>query len=122
MQNRSIIHSFANALAGIVRMIQTERNAKVHVIVAVGVVTIAAVLNLKPIEWAILILTIGVVLAAEAINTAVEAVVDFVSPEFHDLAKVAKDSTAAAVLIVAIAAVVVGILILGPPLLDRLMA
>lgn len=71
-------------------------------------------------QWAILVLTIALVLFAEMINTVVEAVVDLITEEQHSLAKVAKDVSAGAVLVTAIAAVLVGLLILGPPLLARL--
>ncbi|MCX7421492.1 MAG: diacylglycerol kinase family protein [Planctomycetia bacterium] len=68
-------------------------------------------------EWAILSLTIGTVCAAESANTAIEFVVDLVSPEYHDLARRSKDAAAGAVLIMALTALVIGGLILGPPLL-----
>ena len=71
-------------------------------------------------EWAIIILTVALVWAAEFANTALEAVVDLASPEKHPLAKVGKDVGAAAVLIAALTAVLVGLLILGPPLWERL--
>ena len=71
-------------------------------------------------DWAVLILTIAMVFTAEFINTAIEAVVDLASPEKHPLAKVGKDVGAAAVLISAIAAVLIGLLILGPPLWVKL--
>lgn len=67
-------------------------------------------------EWAILLLTIGSVIAAEVMNTAIEIVVDLVQPNFHPLAGMAKDVAAGAVLMTAIQAVAVGIVIFGPPL------
>ena len=84
------------------------------------VVLLAAILRLSAPEWAILVLTIGAVLAAETFNTVIETVVDLVSPEHHELAKAAKDTAAGAVLLLAMAAVVVGLLILGPPLYKQL--
>lgn len=122
MQNRSIVHSFSNAIAGLARLIRTQRNAKIHVAVAVAVIAVSSFVELSHTDWAILILTIGSVVAVEAMNTAVEALVDLVSPDYNDLAKVAKDTAAAAVLLMAIAAIAVGILLLGPPLFDRLFA
>ena len=71
-------------------------------------------------DWAILLLTIALVWVAEFVNTAVEALVDLLSPEIHPLAKAAKDIAAASVLIAALAALVVGLLVLGPPLWLRL--
>ena len=70
--------------------------------------------------WAVLVLTIAMVFTAEFINTAIEAVVDLASPGKHPLAKVGKDVGAAAVLVAALSAVLIGLLILGPPLWDRL--
>jgi len=70
----------------------------------------------------VLILTTAVVFAAEFMNTAIEAVVDLASPEFHPLAKIGKDVGAAAVLVAALAAILIGLLILGPPLLEKLLS
>lgn len=67
-------------------------------------------------DWAVLLLTIALVWTAEFINTALEAVVDLASPQHHPLAKVGKDVGAAAVLIAALTSILVGLLILGPPL------
>ena len=77
-------------------------------------------MRLDAVRWAVLVLTISLVFFAEMVNTVVEAIVDLVTPEYHPLAKVAKDVSAGAVLVTAMAAVVVGLLILGPPLLARL--
>ena len=74
-------------------------------------------LRLDAVRWAVLVLTISLVFFAEMVNTVVEVIVDLVTPEYHPLAKVAKDVSAGAVLVTAMAAVVVGLLILGPPLL-----
>jgi diacylglycerol kinase len=77
-------------------------------------------LGLPPRDWAVIILTVTMVFAAEFVNTAIEAVVDLASPTHHPLAKVGKDVGAAAVLIAALAAVLIGVLILAPPLWARL--
>ena len=111
--------SFAFAFAGIGHLFRTQRNARIHVAVAVIVCLLAAWLRVTRVEWAILILTIACVLILEGLNTALEAVVDLASPQIHPLAKIAKDVTAGMVLIAAIAAVIVGLLILGPPLWAR---
>lgn len=84
------------------------------------VLGLATWLQLDRLSLAVLVLTIGAVLAAETINTTVEALVDLLSPEFHDRAKIAKDVAAGAVLIVSLAAIVIGVLLLGPPLWQRL--
>lgn len=77
-------------------------------------------LHLPMRDWAVLLLTIALVWTAEFINTALEAVVDLASPQHHPLAKVGKDVGAAAVLIAALTSVLVGLLILGPPLWEKL--
>ncbi len=120
MKTKSLCHSFRCALAGLVYVLRTQRNAKIHLVIAVTVVLIAAFLDLSLLDWAILVLTIGVVFAAEIGNTVVEAIVDLVSPEDNHLAKVAKDAAAAAVLCLAAISIAVGLLVLGQPLYDRL--
>ena len=81
---------------------------------------LAAWLRISRVEWAVIIFTIALVLILEGLNTAVEAAIDLASPEFHRLAKAAKDLAAGMVLIASIASIGVGLLILGPPLWARL--
>ena len=109
------------AWQGLVYTVQTQRNARIHLFVGSVVFVVAGWLNLDTVRWSVLVLTIGGVLAAETINTTVEAVVDLLSPEWHAQAKVAKDVAAAGVLILSMTAVVIGLLILGPPLCHRLL-
>jgi len=116
----SRIHSFGNAFRGWWHVIRTQQNAWIHAIVSTAVFIVGLWLGLPPRDWAILLLTIAMVWAAEFFNTAIEAVVDLASPAKHPLAKVGKDVGAAAVLIAALAAIGVGLLILGPPLRERL--
>lgn len=119
MNNKSphLIASFGFALEGIVHAFRTQRNFKVHVGVTFAVILAGVLLGISVEQWAILALAIALVLQAELVNTALEAVVDHVAPEFHALAKVAKDCAAGAVFICAIIAVIVGLLILGPKVL-----
>jgi diacylglycerol kinase len=77
-------------------------------------------LQLDAVRWCVLVLVIAAVLVGETINTAIEALVDLVSPDYHEQAKIAKDVSAGAVLILSVAAVVVGLLLLAPPLLRQL--
>ena len=116
----SLLHSFRYAFAGLWYALCTQRNARVHLLAAVAVTAMGLWLRLDAVRWAVLVLTIALVFFAEMANTGVEATVDLVTPEYHPLAKVAKDVSAGAVLVTAMAAVVVGLLILGPPLLARL--
>ena len=117
---RSRIRSFKHAFAGVWYVIQTQKNAWIHLVIMILVVFLAAWLKLSLIEWALLAVTIGIVWLAEFLNTSIEAIVDLVSPQRHPLAKVSKDVGAAAVLITAVSAVVVGILLLGPPLWGKI--
>jgi diacylglycerol kinase len=112
----SRIASFRHAFAGWWHVIRTQRNAWIHAVVSSLVFLVGLWLGLSRIEWAVIILTIALVWMAEFVNTALEAVVDLASPDIHPLAKIGKDVGAAAVLVGALAAVIVGLLILGPPL------
>jgi len=113
-------HAFRHAFHGWGYVLKTQRNAWIHSLVATLVILMGLWLGLTVQEWAILILTIAMVFTAEFINTAIEAVVDLASPTHHPLAKVGKDVGAAAVLVAALAAVLVGLFILGPPLWTKL--
>ncbi len=116
----SRFRSFRYAFRGWWYVLQTQQNAWIHAVIATLVFAMSWWLQLSARDWAVIILTVTMVFAAEFINTAIEAVVDLASPEKHPLAKVGKDVGAGAVLIAAIAAVLIGLLILGPPLLARL--
>ena len=113
-------HSFRYAFHGWGYVLRTQRNAWIHSLVATLVILVGLWLRISAQDWAILVLTIARVFTAEFINTAIEAVVDLASPAHHPLAKVGKDVGAAAVLIAALAAILVGLLILGPPLWAKL--
>lgn len=115
-----LIQALGHAFSGLWIAFRTQRNIPIHLTVAVGVIALGLWLGLPTLQWAILALTIGSVLAAELLNSGLETVVDMVSPEYHPLAKQAKDVAAGAVLLAAIVSVVVGLLILGPPLWARL--
>lgn len=112
--------SFRYAWDGLVYVFRSQRNFRVHLVVALLVAALGLWLGLPTTSWAVLAVTVGIVLVAEIFNTAAEALVDLVSPDYHPLAKQVKDLTAGAVLVFAIVSVAVGLLILGPPLLARL--
>lgn len=120
MRQPNFWRSVSHAWAGLVYTFITQRNARWHVIAALAAIAVAAWLQIDSTRWAILILTIGAVCAGETINTTVEALVDLMSPEWHERAKVAKDVSAGAVLLLAMTAIVVGALVLGPPLWIKL--
>ncbi|MDX1378165.1 MAG: diacylglycerol kinase family protein [Anaerolineales bacterium] len=113
------LRSFRHALRGWKFVLKTQKNAWVHSLAALGVFVLGLWLQLPARDWAVLVLTIAMVFTAEFINTAIEAVVDLASPGKHPLAKVGKDVGAAAVLVAALSAILIGLLILGPPLFER---
>lgn len=119
---RSRIASFRYAFQGWFHVLRTQHNAWIHSVIATAVFMVGLWVGLPPRDWAVIILTIAMVFAAEFMNTAIEAVVDLASPDKHPLAKIGKDVGAAAVLVAALAAVLVGLLILGPPLWSKLLS
>lgn len=119
-QLRRRVRSFGYAFEGWWYVLRTQPNAWIHGVVSVAVFALSFWLGLPARDWAIILLTIMSVWMAEFLNTSIEAVVDLSSPEHHPLAKAAKDIAAAAVLVGALGAVLIGLLILGPPLWQRL--
>ncbi len=115
-------HAFGHAFRGWWHVLKTQHNAWIHSVVATVIIILCVWLKLPLRDWAVIVLTIAMVFTAEFINTAIEAVVDLASPVHHPLAKVGKDVGAGAVLIAALAAALVGLLILGPPLWARLVS
>ena len=111
--------SFRFAFTGWWYVVRSQQNAWIHVLASISVILLGLWLRLLPRDWAVIILSVALVWTAEFINTALEAVVDLASPEQHELARVGKDVGAAAVLIAAGSSVMIGILILGPPLWER---
>jgi undecaprenol kinase len=115
-----LLASFRYAFSGLNHFFRSQENARIHLIITAAVLVLGLWLGLAARDWAVIAVAIGLVFTAEAFNTALESAVDLVSPEWHPLARVAKDVSAGAVTIAAICAVAVGLLILGPPLWARL--
>jgi diacylglycerol kinase len=111
---RRVVRSFGYAFRGVGFLLQTQTNARVHLAIAVAVVGAGFGFEVSRMEWVAIVAAIGLVLVTEGLNTALETVVDLVSPEWHPLAGRAKDIAAGAVLLAAIAAAVIGGLIFGP--------
>jgi diacylglycerol kinase len=107
---------FRAAFSGLRRLCTSERHFQLHLIAATCAAILAAFLNFSRLEWAILMVTMGLVLVAEGLNSAIERAIDTTTPGFHPLAKAAKDIAAAAVLIAAVTSVIVGLLLYGPKL------
>lgn len=111
-----LLRSFRFALEGVSYLIRTQRNARIELAIGFAVLLLAAWVRITSIEWAVLVLAMALVLALEALNTAIELAVTIASPEPHPLAKAAKDVSAAMVLIAVTASVIVGVIVLGPRL------
>ena len=116
---KSRTRAFGYAFSGWWHVIRTQRNAWVHALVSVIVVSLGLWLQLPLRDWVFIIIAFSFVWIAEFLNTALEAVVDLATQENHPLARVGKDVGAAAVLIAALTAIVIGLFILGPPVLER---
>lgn len=114
---RKQVRSFGYAFRGIGKMLQTEIHARIHAVATLLVVATGLATGLDRFEWLAIVLTIAAVWSLEAVNTAIEALCDLVSPDHHPRIETAKDVAAGAVLIAAIAAVVVAALVFGPHLL-----
>ena len=112
--------AFRYAFAGWWYVLRTQRNAWIHALASIIVILLGLWLQLSLWDWALLVIAIAMVWLAEFFNTALEITLDLVSPERNELARAGKDVGAAAVLIAAISAFVIGLLILGPPLWERI--
>lgn len=120
MSIKKRIQSFGFALKGVATLFKTQPNARIH-LMAILLVTVAGyLLKVSITEWCFIVMSFAMVLAAEAFNTAVEFVVDLTSPDYHPLAGKAKDVAAAAVLITAIGAAIIGIIVFLPKLFNIL--
>ena len=108
------IGSFRYAWQGIVTLVRYEHNARIHLVAAVLVIALGFVFRLSSLEWVVIIGCIGSVIAAEAFNTAIEAICNRVSTENNELIKRSKDCAAAGVLVVSITAAIVGAIIFLP--------
>ena len=114
---KKFINSFTYPIKGLKYAYRNEQNLAVDVSIAIIVLVLGFVFKINPMEWALLSLTIGLVISCELINTAIEAIVDLVTEDYHPLAKVAKDTSAAAVFVFAIVSIIVGIIIFLPKLI-----
>lgn len=114
---KKFLNSFTYPIKGLKYAYRNEQNLAVDVSIAIIVLVLGFVFKINPMEWALLSLTIGLVISCELINTAIEAIVDLVTEDYHPLAKVAKDTSAAAVFVFAIVSIIVGIIIFLPKLI-----
>ena len=114
------LRSFGHAFRGIGVLLSTQPNARIHAAATILVIVAGVLLGISRIEWALIALAIAIVWAAEALNTAIEFLVDLASPDLHPLAAKAKDAAAGAVLVAAIGSALVGGLVFGPYVLNLL--
>jgi diacylglycerol kinase len=117
---KKFINSFKYPMSGLRYAYKNEQNLIVDIGMAVLVIIAGIIFKISIAEWAILTITVGLVISLELVNTAIEAVVDLVTENYHPLAKVAKDTSAAAVLVLAIVAMIEGLIIFLPKLINLL--
>jgi len=115
-----LMRSFGYALEGVAYILRTQRNARIEIAIAIAALALGAWLGISVVEWAVLVITIALVMALEWMNTSLELAVSLASPERHPSAKAAKDVAAACVLLGAIASLVVALVIFLPRLVSRL--
>lgn len=117
---KRLLNSFKYAMEGLLYALKNEQNMMIHVFMAVFVIVMGILLQISMMEWLISFLLIGLVIGTELMNTFIETVVDLTCHEKNELAKIAKDTAAATVLVFALTSVVVGVMIFLPKLLDLL--
>lgn len=117
VKSKGVWKSFHFAIQGITHAFVKERNMKIHTVITAVVVALGLWIGLTAIEWLFVIFAIGGVLCLELLNTAIERVIDLISPDYHPLAKQAKDVAAGAVFIYSLLAVIVGVVIFFPKLI-----
>ena len=120
MSRAKFIQSFGFAVTGIAQAFREGRNFKVQLCFAVLAVVLGIALQIDPTEWAAVAICIGVVLGGECVNTSIEAIVDLASPDYHELAKRAKDCAAGGVLVCSIASVAVAAFVFLPRIVQIL--
>ena len=108
---KRFIKSFGYAFEGLKFAFKYEQNMLAHILATVLVVLFGIIFHISIIEWLFIVLVIGLVIATELINTSIEAAIDLTCPKIHPLAKIAKDTASAAVLVFAITAIIVAIII-----------
>jgi undecaprenol kinase len=111
---RRFYKSVGHAIDGINYVTVKEKNFKIEIVIGIITIILGFLLKVSRIEWLILIITIALVLCFEIINTSIERAVDLITKEYQDLAKITKDASAAAVLVMSMFAIVIGIIIFLP--------
>ena len=117
-KTKKLINSFKYAFTGIATSFKTEQNMKIHIFVMILVIIAGIVFKVSLLDWVILVIMFGLVISAELFNTALETIVDMITEEKNEKAKIAKDVAAGAVLVLAIGSVIVGLIIFIPKILN----
>jgi diacylglycerol kinase len=120
LKSRDLIASFRHAFQGLGYALRTQRNARIHLIFTLVILPLGVWLGMDRVEWCLILLAIGMVWMAELSNTVLEDVVDLQCPGYNPLAKSAKDVKAAVVVVASLTAALVGVLILGPKLIEKM--
>jgi len=115
---KRLINSFKYAVEGLVYAFKYEQNIIVHMLVCITTIILGIILKLNTFEWLICFVMFGLVIATELINTSIEAVVDLACPKKDPLAKIAKDTASAAVLVFALIAAISGLIIFIPKIIN----
>ena len=113
-QCKKLINSFKYAIEGFISSFKTERNMKIHILGMIIVIILGIIYELNRTEWCICIFAIMLVISSELFNTAIETIVDIISPQRNEKAKLVKDISAAAVLVFAIGSAIIGLIIFLP--------
>lgn len=117
---KELLLSFKYAIEGILQTLKSERNMKIHIFMMFLVIVFGIILKISVFEWIICIILFSMVIGGELFNTAIENAVDIIMPQKNEKAKIAKDASAGAVLILSIGAAVIGLIIFIPKLLNLL--
>ncbi len=117
-KTKKLINSFKYAFQGIITSFKAERNMKIHILVMVLIIIAGIVFKVSSLDWIILVIMFALVISAELFNTTIETVVDMITTEKNEKAKIAKDISAGAVLVLAIGSVIVGLIIFVPKIME----
>ncbi|MEG0995156.1 MAG: diacylglycerol kinase family protein [Bacilli bacterium] len=115
---KRFMESFKYSFEGLKNAYLNEQSMMIHCIITVFVVGLGFILKINNIEWLIVLIMVGLVMAMELMNTAIEAVVDMVMPDIHPLAKIAKDSASAAVGVLSLVAFIIGCIVFLPNIIS----
>ena len=118
MKKRTIADSFNAAIEGIIYTIKTQRNMRLHFLFAILIILVSIFLQLEKIELLVICSAVALVLICEMFNTAIEKIIDLITPDFHPLARIIKDVAAGCVLISTIFAVIAGYLVFSKYLIN----